>query len=130
MTIPRSFDLIVFDWDGTLYDSTVLIACCIQAACADVGAPVPSLADASYVIGLGLADALRHVAPGLPESRYPELGLRYRHHYFARQHELSLFPGTLEMLHALRALEGQIFKERALLQEGVSGVYLNFEFVV
>ena len=103
MTIPRSFDLIVFDWDGTLYDSTVLIARCIQAACADVGAPVPSLADASYVIGLGLADALRHVAPGLPESRYPELGLRYRHHYFARQHELSLFPGTLEMLHALRA---------------------------
>lgn len=99
---PRRFDLIVFDWDGTLYDSTALIARCIQAACRDVGAPEPSLSDAAYVIGLGLADALRHVAPGLPEARYPELGQRYRHHYFARQHELSLFPGTLEMLQALR----------------------------
>jgi phosphoglycolate phosphatase len=101
--VSRRFDLIVFDWDGTLFDSTALIARCIQAACRDVGAPEPSHADAAYVIGLGLTDALRHVAPGLPESRYPELGKRYRHHYFASQHELSLFPGTLEMLHALKA---------------------------
>ncbi len=108
MTAPRQFDLIVFDWDGTLYDSTALIARSIQDACADIGAPVPSLADASYVIGLGLTDALRHVAPGLPESRYPELGLRYRHHYFARQHELSLFEGTLEMLQGLRARQHRL----------------------
>ena len=103
MTRPRRFDLIVFDWDGTLFDSTALIVRCIQDACQDVGAPVPGDADAAYVIGLGLADALRHVAPGLPESRYPELGLRYRQHYFARQHALSLFPGTLDMLQALKA---------------------------
>jgi phosphoglycolate phosphatase len=100
---PRRFDLVVFDWDGTLFDSTALIVRCIQDACRDVGSPVPTVADAAYVIGLGLADALRHVAPGLPESRYPELGKRYRHHYFASQHELSLFPGTLEMLNALKA---------------------------
>ncbi len=102
MTRPRRFDLIVFDWDGTLFDSTALIVHCIQDACRDVGAAVPSKVDAAYVIGLGLTDALRHVAPGLPESRYPELAQRYRHHYFARQHELSLFPGTLEMLQALK----------------------------
>jgi phosphoglycolate phosphatase len=100
---PQRFDLVVFDWDGTLYDSTGLIVRCIQSACADVGAPVPSRADAAYVIGLGLADALRHVAPGLPESRYPELGARYRHHYVASQHELSLFEGTVDMLRALKA---------------------------
>jgi len=100
---PQRFDLVVFDWDGTLFDSTALIVRCIQNACRDVGSPVPSIADAAYVIGLGLADALRHVAPGLPESRYPELGKRYRHHYFASQHELSLFPGTLEMLNELKA---------------------------
>ena len=57
---PRRFDLVVFDWDGTLFDSTALIARCIQAACADVGTAVPSEADARYVIGLGLHDALRH----------------------------------------------------------------------
>jgi phosphoglycolate phosphatase len=101
--LTSRFDLVVFDWDGTLFDSTALIARCIQNACADVGAPVPSQSDAAYVIGLGLQDALRHVAPDLPEARYPELGLRYRHHYFASQHELSLFPGTLPMLQALKA---------------------------
>ncbi len=99
----RRFDLIVFDWDGTLFDWTALIVGCIQVACRDLGAAVPSDADAAYVIGLGLADALRHAVPGLSAARYPELGLRYRHHYFARQHELSMFPGTLEMLQALKA---------------------------
>jgi phosphoglycolate phosphatase len=99
----RRFDLVVFDWDGTLFDSTGLIVQCIQSACRDIGQRVPSDEDAAYVIGLGLHDALKHAAPGLPPERYPELGARYRHHYFARQHELVLFPGTLEMLHALKA---------------------------
>ena len=99
----RRFDLIVFDWDGTLFDSTRLIARCIQAACADLGAAVPSDRDASYVIGLGLADALRHAAPDVPSERYRELADRYRHHYLARQDEIVLFDGTLEMLLALKA---------------------------
>ncbi len=98
----RRFDLIVFDWDGTLFDSTGLIVRCIQSACRDIGIAVPSDADAAYVIGLGLTDALRHAAPGLPAERYPELGNRYRHHYLSRQHELVLFDGTLEMLQALK----------------------------
>jgi phosphoglycolate phosphatase len=100
--VKRRFDLIAFDWDGTLFDSTALIVRCIQAACRDLGLAVPSDTDAAYVIGLGLQDALRHVVPGLPEPRYPELGQRYRQHYFARQDELVLFPGTLEMLQALK----------------------------
>jgi phosphoglycolate phosphatase len=99
----RRFDLITFDWDGTLFDSTGLIVRCIQSACADIGAEVPSDEAAAYVIGLGLHDALKHAAPGLSPERYPELGARYRHHYFARQHELVLFDGTLAMLQALKA---------------------------
>ncbi|OYV00422.1 MAG: HAD family hydrolase [Burkholderiales bacterium PBB5] len=98
----RRFDLICFDWDGTLFDSTALIARCIQAACADIGVPVPTQEQASYVIGLGLHDALQHVVPGLPPARYPELGNRYRHHYIARQDDLVLFDGTLAMLTALK----------------------------
>lgn len=102
MNRPRRFDLIVFDWDGTLYDSTAMIARCIQSACADLGLPVPSVQDASYVIGMGLNEAMQHAAPGLPAERYPELGARYRHHYAVRQNDLSLFEGTLPMLHALK----------------------------
>ena len=101
--LARRFDLIVFDWDGTLFDSTRLIARCIQAACADNGAAVPSDRDASYVIGLGLADALRHAAPEVPSHRYRELAERYRHHYLTSQDEIVLFDGTLEMLLELKA---------------------------
>ena len=101
--LARRFDLIVFDWDGTLFDSTRLIARCIQQACADVGTAVPSDRDASFVIGLGLGDALRHAAPDFPRDRYGELAERYRHHYLSSQDEIVLFDGTLEMLLALKA---------------------------
>jgi phosphoglycolate phosphatase len=98
-----NFDLVVFDWDGTLFDSTALIARCIQAACADLGVAVPSDERASYVIGMGLIEALQHAAPDLPRERYRELGERYRQHYYARQHEVVFFDGTLAMLEALKA---------------------------
>jgi phosphoglycolate phosphatase len=98
-----NYPLIVFDWDGTLFDSTALIVRCIQAAAADLGTAVPTDAQAAYVIGMGLQEALQHAVPTFPRERYAELANRYRHHYFARQHELTLFPGTLDMLHALKA---------------------------
>ncbi len=101
--MKRRFDLIVFDWDGTLYDSTGLIVQCIQAACRDIHAPVPDDAQAAYVIGLGLHDALRHAVPGLAPDAYPHLVARYRHHYFAQQDALVLFPGVLDMLAELKA---------------------------
>ena len=101
-TRPQRFDLIAFDWDGTLFDSTALIARCIQRAAVDIGLPEPEFEKAKFVIGLGLRDALEHVVPGLSPDRYGELGLRYRHHYLASEHEVSLFDGSLEMLHALK----------------------------
>ena len=103
MTRHRRFDLIAFDWDGTLFDSTGLIVRCIQAACRDVGTAVHGDVQAAYVIGLGLMDALRHAAPDLPLERYAELGRRYRHHYMASQHQIVLFDGTREMLQSLKA---------------------------
>src|SRR4051794_7849304 len=75
---PRQFDLIAFDWDGTLFDSTQIIVRCIQRAVADVGGTVPSDRDAAWVIGMGLSDALARAAPDVPRERYPELGASYR----------------------------------------------------
>jgi phosphoglycolate phosphatase len=98
----RNFDLIAFDWDGTLFDSTAIIARCIQAAVRDVGGKEPTFQAASYVIGMGLMQALAHAAPDVPKELYPQLGDRYRHHYFAIQHEISLFEGVLPLLVALK----------------------------
>ena len=99
---PRHYDLIVFDWDGTLFDSTALIVRAIQAACRDLGAPVPSDEAAAHVIGLGLQDALQHAVPDLPVDLYPELGRRYRQHYFASHDQVTLFAGVPELLAGLR----------------------------
>ncbi|AYQ28701.1 MULTISPECIES: HAD family hydrolase [unclassified Polaromonas] len=99
----RNFDLIAFDWDGTLFDSTKIIVRCIQAAVRDVGGTVPTDKEAGYVIGLGLMQALAHAAPDVPPEKYPQLGERYRHHYTAHFNDLSLFEGVLPLLDALKA---------------------------
>ncbi len=99
---PRRYDLIAFDWDGTLFDSTALIVSCIQDAVRDVGGQVPPRERAAWVIGMGLAQALAHAAPEVPPERHPLLVERYRHHWFARQHEVTLFDGVLPLLNDLR----------------------------
>jgi len=99
---PRRFDLIAFDWDGTLYDSTQIIVRCIQSAVVDVGGQKPTDEQAAYVIGMALMPALAHAAPDVPKEKYPMLGERYRHYYAAHHNDLSLFDGILPMLQALR----------------------------
>jgi phosphoglycolate phosphatase len=97
----RNFDLIVFDWDGTLMDSAAAIVHAIQSASRDLGYPEPSDERARHVIGLGLSDALRQAVPDLPEREYPRMAERYRAHYLASDDELSLFPGARELLSEL-----------------------------
>lgn len=97
------YELVVFDWDGTLLDSTGAIVRAIQASCADLGLPVPSRAQASHVIGLGLSDAMRHAVPDLKPEQVPAMIDRYRFHYLSGDHELNLFAGVPEMLDRLRS---------------------------
>lgn len=97
------YELIVFDWDGTLLDSAGAIVNAIQSACRDLGLAIPDDARARHVIGLGLSDALRHAVPDLPLDRYQEMIERYRFHYLSSDHELNLFAGVREMLARLQA---------------------------
>lgn len=126
---PRQFDLIAFDWDGTLFDSTAIITRCIQAAVADVGGTVPSDREAAYVIGMSLLPALAYAAPDVPKEKYPELGARYKHHYKNHQHDISLFEGVLPMLHALKTrshlLTVATGKNRIGLDEALHAVELQ-----
>jgi phosphoglycolate phosphatase len=101
-TDPRRFDLIVFDWDGTLFDSTGIITRCIQEAVREVGGTVPSDEQAAWVIGLGLQQALAHAAPDVPPEKHKALGNAYRQQWAMHVDDLSLFDGTLPMLQALR----------------------------
>lgn len=125
-------DLFVFDWDGTLMDSTAAITRAIQAACREVGVPEPAPAQAAYVIGLGLADALRRVAPTLRPADYDRVAQAYRRHYFAHADELVLFDGIEALLRELRARgkrlavatgKSRAGLELALEQSGLRGLF-------
>ena len=132
MNRPRQFDLIAFDWDGTLYDSTAIITRSIQRAVGDVGGTVPSDKDASYVIGMGLQQALEHAAPDVPANKYPVLGERYRHHYAQEENDIDLFEGILPMLRDLRVRQHWLAvatgKSRLGLNQALNAVSLKGVF--
>lgn len=126
------FDLVVFDWDGTLSDSTAAIARAIQDAAADLGLPVPDDATANHVIGLGLHDALAQAVPSLPRERIADYSERYRVHYLAREAQLVLFPGARELIAELRAagvlLAIATGKSQRGLQRALESAGLGAEF--
>lgn len=94
----RDFELVVFDWDGTIVDSTGAIVEAIQAAAVDLGLPMPSRERASWVIGLGLVDAIAHACPTLERERVADFVDRYRVHYLRRDRDLLLFEHVRPML--------------------------------
>ena len=99
--MARRFELLVFDWDGTLMDSAAAIVACIQASCRDLGLAVPDDRTASHVIGLGLRDALTYAVPDLAHQDYGRMVERYRHHFLARDAQLEAFAGAESMLREL-----------------------------
>ncbi len=97
------YELVVFDWDGTLIDSAGTIVECIQESARDMGIEVPSRERASHVIGLGLHDSLRFAVPGLAPEQYMAFVEHYRRHFLARQDRMLLFEGVRELLGDLSA---------------------------
>ncbi len=100
--MPARFELLVFDWDGTLVDSAAHIVASLQAAFQDLHLPVPGPEAARHVIGLGLQDALAYLNPGLESSRYREVAERYSTHFLAGHEDIELFPMVEEGIAALK----------------------------
>ena len=126
------YPLIVFDWDGTLFDSAAVIADCIQVAARDMALPVPDRRTASHVIGLGLNDSLRHALPTLPPERYADFLALYRGHFLAREDGLGLFAGAADLLlelkqrgHRLAVATGKPRRglDRSLLASGIGSLF-------
>jgi len=130
--MPQQFDLIVFDWDGTLINSAAVIAECIQNACRDAGVPVPEKERASHVIGMGLYQALEYASPGLSPQDYSRVIEHYSRHYLLRDPHLPLFEGTQAMLEALgtqgHSLAIATGKSSAGLNRALNNTGLNKRF--
>jgi len=133
MPAEASFELLVFDWDGTLVDSTRLIAQAILAAADDLGVPVPDRGLAAHVIGLGMAQALAQVVPGLPREQIGPFAARYHAHYRAREDAIELFAGVRDALDTLRArgvpMAVATGKTRAGLERSLARTGLGEHFV-
>jgi len=130
--MPRKYPLIVFDWDGTLFDSAAVITEGIQNAARDMGLPVPDRHTASHVIGLGLGDSLRHAMPTLEPERYQDFLALYRRYFLEREDTLTLFDGIPELLrdlsergHRLAVATGKPRRglDRALHSSGIGALF-------
>jgi phosphoglycolate phosphatase len=98
------YELIVFDWDGTLMDSAAKIVSCFRKAAADVGVPDPGESAIRHIIGLGLTEALAELMPQADEVTRVAVTERYREHFlYLDQTAMPMFAGVREGLEALVA---------------------------
>ncbi|MFV1996407.1 MAG: HAD-IA family hydrolase [Acidiferrobacterales bacterium] len=97
--MTRRFDLVIFDWDGTLMDSEAKIVRCFQGAAKDAGAPYPGDAAVSNIIGLGLEEAINEIFPKSDASMREAVLEAYRDHFLVHDNTaMPLFTGVAEGL--------------------------------
>jgi phosphoglycolate phosphatase len=99
--MPKQFDLIVFDWDGTLVDSTHAIVESILGAAEDAGLPLPTEAAARGIIGLELHAAIAALFEDISEEQVRFVAERYRYHFLVRDHAIPMFEGVAEAIEEL-----------------------------
>lgn len=129
--MTKQYNLIVFDWDGTLIDSQARIVNCMRAAITDLNLPARTHAQMSNVIGLGLKEALATLYPEGDDVIYDRLVERYRHHFlFEDSTPSELFDGVADMLESLASRghylaiatgKGRVGLDKALAETGLGG---------
>ena len=98
------YELLIFDWDGTLVDSIGRIVQSISAAAASCGLPVLDESVIKGIIGLGLPEAIAALYPHVTDSRTAEAFRRaYADHYLSLEVEPSMpKPGVVSALQGFR----------------------------
>lgn len=95
--------LFVFDWDGTLSDSTGKIIACMQAAGRELGCAEFQDDEVREIIGLGLPQAVAHLCPALGDIEREQLQREYSRQFVVADHMPSgFFPQVRETLDVLR----------------------------
>ncbi|MGB1984086.1 MAG: HAD family hydrolase [Porticoccaceae bacterium] len=99
----HKYKLIIFDWDGTLCDSVTTISTCIQYAAKQQGLAVPSFAEASNIIGLGLKEAVSFLFPNADDQVVASVVQSYSAYYRQKNAgPTDFFPYVLEVLAELK----------------------------
>jgi phosphoglycolate phosphatase len=96
--MEKKIDLIVWDWDGTLADSTGMITKAVVDAAEQVGLPKLDPAAARNIIGLGLKESIYALFGDLPPELAQKLAMQYTANYYAGESEIPLFAGAKETI--------------------------------
>ncbi|MEN8170973.1 MAG: HAD-IA family hydrolase [Pseudomonadota bacterium] len=100
--MSQAFNLLVFDWDGTLMDSEASIVTCMQAAIGDLGCEPRDANSIKNIIGLGLSEAINTLYPGTDDAFIKEMVDRYRYHFLGgSEYHSELFPGAAQTIRDL-----------------------------
>lgn len=91
--------LVIFDWDGTLFDSVGQIVASLQFAAQQFQQPLTD-EDAKSIIGLGLPEVAQRLFPAVPEL-HADILQSYSEHYVANSTGDQWFAGVADMLEAL-----------------------------
>lgn len=96
------YDLLIFDWDGTLMDSEAHIVSSLAKSLDTVGAQELPGTALRQVIGLGLNEAMKQLLPDAGKETIEQAADAYRGHFFAKDSpSSSLFPGVVVVLESL-----------------------------
>ena len=99
----RQYQLIIFDWDGTLMNSEARIVGSIQAAAERSGLPVLSDHESKQVIGLSLDNAIKNLYPGISEQQQQAMAEAYSHCFLEESEvEMAPFDGAESLLLGLK----------------------------
>jgi phosphoglycolate phosphatase len=96
--MSKEFDLIVWDWDGTLADSTGMITNAIVTAAEQVGLPALDPHAARNIIGLGLRESIHALYGDIPAEKAQALAQQYTANYYAGEAAIPLFEGAKELI--------------------------------
>ena len=96
--MSKNFDLIVWDWDGTLANSTGMITNAIVQAAEQVGLPALDPTAASNIIGLGLRESIHALFGDIPTEQAQALARQYTANYYAGESEIPLFAGAKDTI--------------------------------
>ena len=94
----RRWDLFVWDWDGTIMDTTGLIALGLQQAVEKLGLTPVTFEKAKSTIGLGFFETMQVICPELPEKDWGRFQQAYKDWYLVREADVLLFPHLSELL--------------------------------
>ncbi|MHA3055667.1 HAD family hydrolase [Acinetobacter sp. ANC 4633] len=98
--------LVIFDWDGTLFNSVGQIVASLQFAAQQHQQPLSDEA-AKSIIGLGLPEVMQTLFPDVPELHSAILD-SYAEHYVAHSQDDQWFDGVSDMLHDLKQQGAQL----------------------